>query len=84
MSDSLMDLPLANSDNHYYQLLEQAVFESDSASPAYLTSMTKAYFKDGSVDHALKFFREGVAKREEMTKKQEDMLVGMYDDTFAN
>jgi hypothetical protein len=62
MSDSLMDLPL-DSDNHYYQLLEQAVFDSSSTSPAYLTSMTKAYFKDGSVDHALKFFQDGIAKR---------------------
>lgn len=84
MSDSLMDLPLANSDNHYYQLLEQAVFNSESSSPAYLTSMTKAYFKDGSVDHALKFFHDGVSKRQEMTKKQEDTLVSMYDETFTN
>ena len=80
MSDSIMDLPLG--DSNYYQLLEQAVFKDKSDSPAYLTSMTKAYFKDGNVDHALKFFESGIHKRREMSTKQEDMLIQMYDQTF--
>ena len=75
-----MDLPLG--DSNYYQLLEQAVFKDKSDSPAYLTSMTKAYFKDGNVDHALKFFESGIHKRREMSTKQEDMLIQMYDQTF--
>ena len=66
MSDSLLDMPLNNSDsNHnYYQLVESAVFQNASGtaegeSAAYLTSMTKAFMKDGNIDHALKFFEGG-------------------------
>jgi hypothetical protein len=68
MSDSLMDLPLASSGNHYYKLLEQAVFPEGSSSPAYLASMTKAYLRDGNVDHALKFFESGIHKRRQMSE----------------
>ena len=62
MSDSLLDMPLK--DSHYNEILEQAVFESSAnESAAYLVSKTKAFLKDGSVDHALKFFEEGIQKR---------------------
>jgi hypothetical protein len=82
MADSLMDLPLSR-DNHYYQLLEQAVFQSKTESPSCLTSMTKAYFMDGNTDHALKYFEAGIVKRREMSEKQEDMLVATYDQMFG-
>jgi len=72
MSDSLLDMPLSNQtaseSGNYYQLLEKAVFhnnqgEGESESAAYLTSMTKAFMKDGNIDHALKFFEDGFQKR---------------------
>ena len=82
MADSLMDLPLSN-DNHYYQLLEQAIFQDKTDAPSCITSMTKAYFMDGNVDHALKYFEGGIVKRREMSEKQEEMLVTMYDQMFG-
>ena len=70
---------------HYYSLLEGAVFESgDSAgSVAHLVSMTKAYLKDGNVDHALKFFEEGLQRRRQTSQEQDDTLVKMFDATFG-
>ena len=54
LSDTLLQLP---ADKHYYELVQSAVFDGkDEASAAYVTAMTKAHLKDGSVDHALKFF----------------------------
>lgn len=54
MSDTLLQLP---ADKHYYELVQSAVFDGqEEASAAYVTAMTKAHLKDGSVDHALKFF----------------------------
>ena len=57
-------MPLDNSSTNpnYYQLIEGAVFQNGAAesdSAAYLTSMTKAFMKDGNIDHALKFFENG-------------------------
>lgn len=89
MSDALLQVPLdAKKDGggqHYYSLLERAVFEDkDSAdSAAYLLSMTKAYLKDGNVDHALKFFEEGIQSRREIRQDQDDMLVSMFDSSFG-
>lgn len=70
---------------HYYSLLERAVFEQgDSAeSVAHLVSMTKAYLKDGNVDHALKFFEEGLQRRRQISQGQDDALVEMFDATFG-
>ena len=42
------------SSEHYYELVKQAVFDGKEQSNAgYITAMTKAHFKDGSIDHAL-------------------------------
>jgi hypothetical protein len=62
MSDSLLDMPLKEA--HYNEVLDKAVFETKGVeSAAYLASMTKAYLKDGSIEHALKFFEEGIQSR---------------------
>ena len=45
--------------------------------------MTKAYLKDGNVDHALKFFEEGLQRRREISQSQDDALVKIFDATFA-
>lgn len=66
MSDALLQAELgkdsSGNNQHYYSLIDQAVFEDSSSkdSAAYLVSMTKAYLKDGNVDHALKFFEAGI------------------------
>jgi hypothetical protein len=61
MSDAI--LGMEGVDN-YNELLSKAVFVGDSeSSPAYICSMTKALLKDGSTDHALKFFEEQIVNR---------------------
>ena len=92
MSDSLLDMPLANQEaseiGNYYALLEKAVFhnnqgEGESESSAYLTSMTKAFMKDGNIDHALKFFEDGFQKRVKQRMAQDEFLVKLYDTTLG-
>lgn len=88
MSDALLQVPLgqAEGSKHYYDLLGKAVFaeqEDGNESVAYLTSMTKAYFKDGSVDHALKYFEDGIRQRAQAVSEQEEMLVKMFDSSFG-
>jgi hypothetical protein len=90
MSDSLMEIPLNSSDSthNYYQLVENAVFQNNTGSAegesaAYLTSMTKAYMKDGNMDHALSFFEGGFQKRVKQRKAQEEFLVNLYDSTLG-
>ena len=45
--------------------------------------MTKAYLKDGNVDHALKYFEEGLQRRRQISQDQDDALVKMFDATFG-
>ena len=45
--------------------------------------MTKAFLKDGNVDHALRFFEEGIQKRRQISESQDDALVRMFDATFG-
>lgn len=45
--------------------------------------MTKAYFKDGSIDHALKFFESGIQTRTKHRTDQEEFLVTLYDTTLG-
>ena len=72
------------SSEHYYELVKQAVFENKEQSGAgYITAMTKAHFKDGSVDHALRFFESEVAKLGDVTHKREDFLIAMFDSVFG-
>jgi hypothetical protein len=54
MSDAL--LQLTEVDNHYHELVDSAVYQGNTEGAAFVSSMTKAHLKDGSVDHALKFF----------------------------
>ena len=62
MSESLLQMNL--NDANYNDVLEKAVFENGQKdSAAYLTAMTKAFFKDGNVEHALKFFEQGIQNR---------------------
>ena len=83
MSDSLLEMPLSG-DNHYYQVLQKAVFTEAQSTPAQLASMTKAYLKDGNVDHALSYFEQGIQERRKQAEGQEEMLVKMYDEVFAH
>jgi hypothetical protein len=45
--------------------------------------MTKAYLKDGNVDHALKFFEEGIQKLRDTKNVREDFLVSIYDSVYG-
>ena len=66
-------------------MLEKAVFSehSNKASPAYLTSMTKAYLLDGNIDFALKFFEQGIQTRRQQKSDQEEFLVKLFDSTIG-
>lgn len=46
--------------SHYHEIIKNAVFDGQeqAGSPGYVTAMTKAHFKDGAIDHAIKFFDE--------------------------
>jgi len=60
------------------------VFEGkEEVSAGYVTAMTKAHLKDGSVDHALKFFESEVAKLRDIKSKREDVLVALFDSAYA-
>lgn len=64
--------------------MKKAVFDGkDESSAAYATAMTKAHFKDGSVDHALKFFEGELAKLREVKQKREDFLITLFDTVYG-
>lgn len=69
----------------YADILKDAVYngKEKETDAGYLTSMTKAMFKDGSAKNAVNFFREGVDKLREAKDKREDLLVSMFDTAFA-
>lgn len=46
-----------------YDLIQKAVFAGRKDGASYLSSMVKAHLKDGSTEHALKFFEEQIQKR---------------------
>lgn len=82
MSDSLLGMGIG--DARYNEVIERAVFDgSSSDSASYLNSMTKAYFKDGNAEHALKFFESGIQQRRKQREDQDEALVKLYDATFA-
>lgn len=55
MSDSILNQQRVPAT--YNGLVDKAVFQNvDKDSAAYVSSMVKAYMKDGNVDHALAFF----------------------------
>ena len=81
MSDSLIQMK--DLGVHYNELIEKAVFQDKKDGAAYITSMTKAYFKDGSVDFALKFFETEIKKRKEIKVNQDEHLVKLFDSTFG-
>lgn len=80
LSDTLLQIP---SSTHYYELVKKAVFDDKEPSNAgYVTAMTKAHFKDGSIDHALRFFEKEVQKLKEVKSKKEDLLVALFDSVY--
>ena len=68
-------------------MLEDAVFENKNKNseinPCYITQMTKAYFKDGNVDHALSFFEKNLKKLREIKTAREDFLISHFDSIFG-
>jgi hypothetical protein len=45
--------------------------------------MTKAHFKDGAVDHALKFFSAEISKLRDVKDQREEMLVALFDSAYS-
>lgn len=69
----------------YNDLVDKAVFQGgDKDSSAYLSSMVKAFMKDGNVDHALQFFEEQIKHRRNLKAKEEEQLLNLFNSTFAN
>lgn len=83
LSDSLLAFPQPGAGQTYHELLQQGVFQDQGHGHAYLTAMTKAHFKDGSVDYALKFFQDGIAAQVKQKEDQEDYLVNLFNSTFG-
>ena len=83
MSSALLNLPSPGEGTYFYELIQKAVFNDQKDGLAYLTAMTKAYFKDHSPDHALKFFEEGVGKLRNNKQEQDDYMVNMFDSLFG-
>ena len=82
MADAILSM---DGVDNYNELLEKAVFSDESSrqSPAYICSMTKAYLKDGSADHAIKFFQEQIKSRQDDIAQQEEHQVSLFDSTFG-
>lgn len=61
LSDTILQMP---SSEHYYELVKKAVYDGQekAGDAAYVTAMTKAHFKDGAIEHALKFFEQEIRK----------------------
>lgn len=83
LSDSLLAFPQPGEGQTYHELLQEGVFQDQRHGHAYLTAMTKAYFKDGSVDYALKFFQDGIEAQVKQKEDQEDYLVNLFNSTFG-
>jgi len=45
--------------------------------------MTKAFFKDGSSEQAVAYFRSHLSERRQQHAKREELLVGMYDTVYS-
>lgn len=45
--------------------------------------MTKAYFKDGTIEHGLKFFENSIQELRDVKQKREDFLVALYESTYG-
>jgi hypothetical protein len=78
---------MSSDQHHYFDLVKKAVYGNDEASSGasagYITAMTKAYLKDGAVNHALKLFEEEVQKLRDLKQKREDILIAMFDSVFG-
>lgn len=81
LSDTLLQIP---SNSHYYELVKKAVFnDKEQPNAGYVTAMTKAYFKDGSIDHALRFFQKEVKNLKNVKSKKEDLLIALFDSVYT-
>lgn len=45
--------------------------------------MTKAYMKDGSIEHGLKFFENKITGLKELKQMREDFLISLFDSTYG-
>lgn len=45
--------------------------------------MTKAYFKDGSKSHAIKFFQDSITEMREVKEKREKVLTSLFDSVYS-
>lgn len=67
-----------------YNLIQKAVFADRKDGASYVSSMVKAHLKDGSIDHALKFFEEQIQKRRVIKENEEKELLQLFNSTFGS
>lgn len=80
LSDTLLQMP----SNQYHELVKKAVFDGKEQETAgYVTAMTKAHFKDGSVDHAILFFESELGKLKSLRTKREDFMISLFDSVYG-
>ncbi len=84
MTEALLQLPIEKENYYYYNMIQDAVFSENKneASPCYITSMTKAYFKDGNVDHALEFFDSSIKDLRDLNQQREDFMISLFDSVY--
>lgn len=72
------------SDNYYYDIIKSAVFNKTEykQSPCFITAMTKAYFKDGNIDYALKYFEKGIENIRDVNGKRSEFLISLFDTVY--
>jgi hypothetical protein len=82
MSEALLKIP---SSSHYHKIIQEAVFDNQdlTQSAGYITSMTKAYFKDGSTSHAVAFFQNSIDEIRDIKSKREALLESMFDSVYS-
>ena len=80
LSDTLLQMP----SGEYHELVKKAVYDSKEQQTAgYVTAMTKAHLKDGSVDHALRFFEAEIGKLRSLRTKREEFMISLFDSVYG-
>lgn len=86
LAGAILNMPKQNNNSKRYEsIVKETVFKNQDnlVTPSYITNMTKAYLKDGSIPHAVKFFSDSVQRLSQIKEVREDYLIKMFDQVFG-